>query len=326
MLRVRSHVQLHSMAATRLGVAAIALWAILASLTTLAGPIPPFQLTAMTFVIGTAVGLVFARATGQSLATIRTAPIGVLALGVYGLLGFHACYFFALQNAPALEASLIVYLWPLLIVVMSGALPANLGGSALRWWHVCGAALGFAGSAIILFGASDTPSSAAATVDGQVATKSALGFALAFLAALIWSSYSVGLRRYASVPSVSVIACCAATAIGAGLFHMLTETWAWPANVTSWLSIAGLGIGPTGLAFYLWDEGMKHGNIRLLGVLSYTTPVISTLILAAIGLGQLRPNLWLATALVTAGALVAGLGGQWFAKPTEPAPPAPTQN
>ena len=54
------------------------------------------------------------------------------------------------------------------------------------------------------------------------------------------------------------------------------------------------GLGPVGLAFYLWDMGMKHGNIRLIGVLSYATPLLSTLLLAAFGLGQPTPTVWLA--------------------------------
>jgi drug/metabolite transporter (DMT)-like permease len=291
-----------SMAATRMGFAAIALWAILASLTTLAGPVPPFQLSAMTFATGTLTGLGYAFVTGQSLAGLRLVSPRSLAFGVYGLLGFHVCYFFALQNAPALEASLIVYLWPLFIVVLSGILPRRLGGSVLRWWHVLGALLGFVGTAAILFGHSGGITAAPGATTG---------YALAFAAALIWSSYSVGLRFFASVPSVGVIASCAATTAGAFLLHLATERWVWPATLTAWLAIAGLGVGPTGLAFYLWDDAMKRGNIRLLGVMSYATPLASTLVLAVLGLGALRSNLGVATVLISVGALVAGLGGQW---------------
>lgn len=303
------HSASQNQAATRLGIAAIALWAILASLTALAGPVPPFQLTAMTFAGGAAVGLVYARVTGQSLAVLRTVPLGALALGVYGLLGFHVCYFFALQNAPALEASLIVYLWPLLIVVLSGILPASLGGERLRWWHAAGALLGFAGSAALLW---NQPQPDFTTYDLMGWTGSRLGYALAIAAAAIWSTYSVGLRLFAKVPSVGVIASCAATALGAAILHLATERWVQPASATAWLAIIGLGIGPTGLAFYLWDDGMKRGDMRLLGVLSYATPLASTLIMAGLGLGQARPSLWLAALLITAGAVLAGGGGMLF--------------
>lgn len=284
-----------SRVATLLGLGAVALWAILAALTTLAGAIPPFQLATMTFAIGTMVGLIWAAATRQSLAALRSVPAGQWALGVYGLLAFHVCYFFALQKAPALEASLVIYLWPLLIVLFSGLLPRGLGGRDLAWWHIAGAILGFAGSALILVDAGSKGGAAG----------SFTGYALALAAAFIWSSYSVASRLFSAVPSIAVIGSCGATAVGAGLLHALTETWIWPGGAAAWLAILGLGLGPVGLAFYLWDEGMKHGEMRLLGVASYATPLISTVVLAGLGLGTATPRLWIAALLITGGALLA---------------------
>ncbi len=281
--------------ATLLGLAAVLQWALLAALTTYAGDLPPFQLTAMTFAVGTTVGLAYARARGLALGALRNVPTGAWALGVYGLLAFHVCYFAALRFAPALEASLIVYLWPLLIVVFSAFLPARAGGSPLRWWHGAGAALGFAGAVLILLGKGE----------GVGFGGSGFGYLAAAAAALIWSSYSVASRLYARVPSTAVIGSCAATAAGSALLHLLFESWAWPATAAQWLAILGLGIGPMGLAFYTWDEGMKHGDIRLLGVASYATPLLSTLILAAVGIGTPGLSLWLAALLITGGALLA---------------------
>jgi EamA-like transporter family len=167
-------------AATIQGFIAVLLWAILAPLTTYAGSIPPFQLAAMTFAIGTLVGLAYARINGERvLLVLRNVPPGAWALGIYGLLMFHACYFFALQNAPPIEVSLIVYLWPLLIVLASGLLPARLGGRGLKWWHVAGAMLAFAGTILILLGAAGRPDFGG----------SASGYIAAIAAALIWCGY-----------------------------------------------------------------------------------------------------------------------------------------
>ena len=282
-------------AATALGLGAVLLWAILAALTALAGAIPPFQLAAMTFTVGTSVGLAYARWTGQSLTVLRDVPLPAWLLGIYGLFAFHTCYFFALQRAPALEASLVIYLWPLLIVVFSGFLPAHLGGRDLRLPHLGGAALGFAGTILILLDASGRPDFAG----------SAIGYALALAAAVIWSSYSVASRLFHNVPSVAVIGSCAATALGAGILHLLLETWTWPAGIGAWLAIIGLGLGPVGLAFYIWDEGMKRGDLRLLGAASYATPLLSTLIMAWLGLGRASLALVLAALLITGGALLA---------------------
>jgi drug/metabolite transporter (DMT)-like permease len=151
--------------ATLAGLGAIALWAVLAALTVMAGKLPPFQLTAMAFAVGTAVGLVYAGVTGQSLSVLRDVPLAAWALGF-----------------------------------------------------------------------------------------------------------------------------CAGTAVGAALLHLLLETWVQPQGISQWQAIAGLGLGPLGLAFYIWDEGMKHGDILRLG------------------LGTLSPKLVLAAVLVTVGAVVAGRG------------------
>jgi len=287
--------------ATLLGLGAVVLWGALAALTTAAGPIPPFQLAAMTFAVGTLVGLAWAVVQREPLGVLAHVPVGAWVLGVYGLLAFHVCYFLALRHAPAIEASLIVYLWPLLIVLLSGLLPAKLGGRRLGGRHVVGGVMGLAGAVAILGGSG--------LGMGREGSGSWLGYALALAAALIWSSYSVASRLYQSVPSTAVLGSCAATAAGALALHVLLETTVWPVSASAWLAVLGLGLGPVGLAFYIWDVGMKRGDIRLLGIASYATPVLSTLLLAALGLGEAHAGVWIAALLVTAGALVAGREG-----------------
>ena len=263
-------------------------------LTTLAGPMPPFQLAALTFAIATLAGLALARVRGQSLNELRGVPAGAWLLGVYGLLTYHVCYFLALQRAPALEANLINYLWPLLIVVFSAGLPAASGGRRLGARSIAGAALGFGATALLL---------------GMAATRGVggigIGHGAALAAAIVWSTYSVASRLYAAVPSLAVTGSCAATALGAGVLHLAFEPTVWPATPFAWAAVAAMGIGPVGLAFTLWDRAMKHGNMRLIGVASYATPLLSTLALAATGQAEATPTLWLAAALVSAGALLA---------------------
>ena len=52
---------------------------------------------------------------------------------------------------------------------------------------------------------------------------------------------------------------------------------------------------------------MKRGDIRFLGVASYATPVLSTLLLVAAGYAEPSLTLALACGLIVAGALVATL-------------------
>jgi drug/metabolite transporter (DMT)-like permease len=225
--------------ATVQGFAALLVWSSLASLTALAAPMPPFQLAAITFSIGTVVGLVYARATRQPLVGPKSIPAGALALGVYGLLGYHVCYFYALQQAPPLEANLINYLWPLLIVVFAGLLPVRVGGRPLRWWHVAGALLGLAGTMLVLIN----------TGVGLSFSGAGSGYAAAVAGAVIWSSYSVASRLFQAVPSTAVTASCAATALGALILHLVSETTEVPKSPAAWAAVVAMGVGPVGLAF-----------------------------------------------------------------------------
>ena len=183
-------------AATALGCGAILLWSTLASLTVLSGGLPPFQTTAIAFAIGAAVIGLAAIARGRA-AAMRPTPAS-LALGVYGLFGYHALYFAALRLAPPAEAHLVSSLWALLIVLFSALLP----GHRLRQAHVLGALLGFAAATLLVW---------SRLGDDAVAPAGRLGFVLALGCALVWSSYSVASRLLASVPSESLAASCLVT-------------------------------------------------------------------------------------------------------------------
>ncbi len=280
-----------TLSATLIGFGAIVLWSALALMTALSGEAPPFELAALTFAIGGLCGLVYAAARGRLSALCQ--PAKVWAVGIGGLFGYHALYFAALRRAPPADASLIAYLWPLLIVLFSAALP----GERLSARHVIGAALGFAGAATLFL--SNGASFAGAGGEALV------GYGLAFCCAFVWSGYSVLSRTLAGAPTEAVAGFCLATAALAAACHAAFETTVVPAGRGEWLAILGLGLGPVGLAFYVWDYGVKHGDIRLLGVAAYAAPVLSTLILVAAGVAPATPSLAVACALIVGGAVVA---------------------
>ena len=273
------------------GLGAIALWGALATLSVLAGPIPPFQMVAMTFAVGAAIGIVRARRRGLAWRDLVSWPARVWLLGVGGLFGYHALYFAALQLAPPAEANLVNYLWPLLIVLLS----APLAGERLGWPHLVGALLGFAGVALLALGRVSFTSAYA------------LGYALALGCAFAWSLYSVLSRRFGETPTDAIASFCAAAALLSLACHLVFEPTVWPASPLAWLAVLALGIGPTGGAFYLWDHAVKRGDIRALGALSYAAPILSTALLVLCGLAPATLSLLLAALLVTAGALLASL-------------------
>lgn len=272
--------------ATAIGLIAIALWSLLALLTVWTAPVPPLLLNALTFAVGGAVGLVWVAAT-TGFAALRAVPLAVYAFGTLGLFGYHLLYFSALRLAPPAEAGLIAYLWPLLIVLLSGLLP----GERLRAGHVLGAVISFAGAALLL------------TRGGAAYDAGALpGYLLALACAVTWAMYSVISRRFGATPTSSVAVFCIASAVLSGLAHLVWETAIWPTDPRGWLAIAGLGLGPVGLAFFVWDVGVKKGDIQVLGVASYAAPLLSTLILVVAGIVAPSVTLALATFLIASGA------------------------
>ena len=275
--------------ATLIGLGAILLWGLLALMTATTAGIPPFQLTAMTFGIGGLAGTAIVALRGN-LALLRQPP-RAWALGLYGLFVYHAIYFTALKLAPPADASLIAYLWPLLIVLMSAALP----GEKLTLHHIAGAVLGLAGVVVLALGKGSLALSA----------EHITGYALALVSALIWSSYSVLSRRMADVPTEAVAAFCLGTSVLALIVHLAVETTIMPASTAQIVAILVLGLGPVGAAFFLWDIGMKKGDLRFLGVASYATPMISTLALVLSGVTPATWALGLACLLIAAGAVVA---------------------
>lgn len=277
------------MRATTIGFTAILLWALLALFTVGTQPVPPLQLNAMCFLVGGTIGLIWTISTGQ-LSALRGIPPLAYVLGIVGLCGYHALYFAALRHAPAAEAGLIAYLWPLLIVLFSGLLP----GERLRPAHLVGALLGFAGAAIIIIG-------------GQSGydPKYLEGYLLAIACALTWSGYSVLSRRFATVPTAAVTVFCLATSAISAALHLGLERTVWPTNATGWGSVLALGLGPVGLAFYSWDIGVKRGDIQLLGVASYAAPLLSTLALIIAGIADPTWKIAIAAMLITGGALIA---------------------
>jgi drug/metabolite transporter (DMT)-like permease len=276
--------------ATLIGFSAILMWSFLAVLTVASGRVPPFQLAALTFAIGGAVGAASWLVRRGAAKALRQ-PAEVWGLGVGGLFGYHALYFSAMRLAPPAEAGLLNYFWPLLIVLLSALLPHEL----LRLHHVAGAMLGLIGT-VVLFAGQDQLALAAEYVPG---------YSAAVVAAFVWATYSVLSRRFATVPSDAVAGFCLITAALAAVCHLAFETTAWPSNASQWLAVVALGVGPVGTAFYAWDFGVKHGDIRVLGAVSYAAPILSTLFLVLAGYAVASVPLAVAAALITGGGLLA---------------------
>ena len=265
------------------------MWSFLALLTAASGKMPPFQLSAVAFAIGSLPGIVVLILKPERLKLLRQ-PAKVWIIGIAGLFGYHFLYFTALRNAPAVEAGLIAYLWPLLIVVGSALLP----GERLRWYHLVGALAGLSGTVLIV---------ARNGIDFDSAYT--VGYGAALLCAFTWSAYSLLTRRFDTVSTDVVTGFCLATSILSLVCHLGLETTVWPQSASEWVAVVGLGLFPVGAAFYAWDYGVKNGDIQILGAASYAAPLLSTIILMLFGFAEPSLRIALACLLVTGGAVLA---------------------
>ena len=282
--------------ATLIGATAVLMWGLLALFTTKTGKVPPFQLAALSFAVAALLTLVKWAVRREDPRPYLAQPPGAWVLGVGGLFGYHFFYFMALRNAPPVEAGLIAYLWPLLIVLFSALLP----GEKLRWYHAAGAMAGLAGTVILVTGGGPDLGQGWA-----FKAEYSLGYAMAAGCALTWSTYSVLNRRYGAVPTDTVGAFCLCTAVLSALGHLMFETTVWPADGGEWLAVLALGLLPVGAAFYAWDFGTKHGDIQALGAMSYAAPLISTALLILSGEGQATAAIAAGCALIVGGAVLA---------------------
>ena len=278
--------------ATWIGSISVFLWGTLALLTKLTGgQIPEFQLMAMTFGIAFLLMCIrWWRGGHGGLRYLRQPPLA-WCIGVAGLFGYHFAYFKAMTLAPAVEVSLLAYLWPLLIVLFSSLLP----GEQLRLQQVLGALLALLGCWLLV-----------GRNSSGFDLNNLNGYLVALGCALIWSSYSVMSRLVKSVPTDAVGWFCGVTAVLALCCHLLWETTVWPQGWLQWLGVVGLGLGPVGIAFFTWDYGVKHGNIQLLGTLAYSAPLISVLLLILAGFGRATLTVMAASVLIVLGSLIAG--------------------
>jgi drug/metabolite transporter (DMT)-like permease len=215
-------------------------------------------------------------------------PVSTLLLGVYGLFGFHFLLFVALRSAPPLEANLVNYLWPLLIVVLA---PVTLPGIALRPVHVLAALAGFAGAALAIVGGRN------------VAGGFAWGYLAAAGSAFIWASYSLLTQRVAHFPTAAIGLFGLVSGVLALACHALLEP-SVTLSTHDALLIAIVGLGPLGAAFFLWDAALKRSDPRRVGLLSYLTPLASTLLLALTTGRTLTPSIGVAALLIVGAALV----------------------
>lgn len=263
---------------------AIILWSSLAFLNQKVSSVPAFLLVGITLFIGGLCSLPWWRQWKISKKS--------LAVGIYGLFGYHFCLFMAFRLAPAVEVNLINYLWPLLIVLLS---PMFFAHVALTKKHILGSILGFSGALLIA-----SKGSVVVTQDNI------LGYCLAALAAFIWASYSLLSKKVSDITTPTIGLFCLLSGILSLGCHLVFEP-SYPLQFSQMPTFILLGVGPMGTAFFLWDKSLKQGDPRIIGSLSYLTPLLSTLLLVVFAGGAFTTMTLIAMALIISGAVIGSM-------------------
>lgn len=231
----------------------IFLWASIATFGHLLLHLPPFYVLGFCFIIGSLPGLFKPK---EMFSNWR-----VLLWGCFGYFGYHFCLFYSFRFAPAVEANLINYLWPVILVLIT---PLFFKDSHIKWYHVFGGLISMLGSFILVFG-----------FNFVFKFENKYGYFLALCAALIWPIYTLGKKK---LPPTSIWAISGFCFVS-GILCLLTHFYLEPRVVLQWhdaWKLLIMGIGPFGVAFYTWDIALKNGDSRIIGALAYLTPVLST--------------------------------------------------
>lgn len=275
--------------ANGIGMLAILSWGSLGLLGKLIAEVPADQVLFFCFLIISVLGLCLcvikfgARTLVVEVKSSRV-WIGALALFIY-----HYLFLQAFHHAPAIEVSLLNYLWPTFVLLL-GNLFFSLN-SGIRGLYA--AIIGFIG-VLVLF-------------DFELANftnpKYVFGYGLALTGAIIWAIYSNLRRLSTSNFMVDVSLMCFISAVLAGCSMALSTPMSLP-TMAEWMVIVILALGPAGGSFFLWDYALQNGNAALLAVLGYSAPLISTFILLFAGYGEPSLNVVVATGLIASAGLV----------------------
>jgi drug/metabolite transporter (DMT)-like permease len=144
-----------------LGIITILCWGSLATFGNLLIHLPPFYILGVVFIMGSIPAWFKPK-------EMFPAP-KILALGVSGYFGYHFFLFYAFRYAPAIEANLINYLWPVIMVILT---PVFFRETKLKNYHIIGAILSIIGSVFLV-----------ASKGGELKKENMIGYFLALLAA-----------------------------------------------------------------------------------------------------------------------------------------------
>lgn len=261
------------------GIAAILSWGALGLLGKLVSLLPASFVMTICFLSAGLGGLLFCLKSKQRLEINWRIVLASILITAY-----HLLYLASFAYAPAVEVSLINYLWPACLIVIGNMFFKLNSG----WVGYVEASIGFLGVGILVM-----PNAALSTAAAKIT-----GYFLAFSAAVIWAVYSNFRRKETAlvIPSMTVI--CLLAGCFCGIFLLFIEPQQFEVSTNEIIFLILMSVGPAGGAFFAWDYGMRFGNAAMLTVLGFAAPVISTTLLIVTGFGSFEMRVLVAACLI----------------------------
>ena len=203
----------------------------------------------------------------------------------------------ASTDASSVEVSLVNYLWPTMMVLLSAGV-SHRKHAVVK--VLPGAIVATAGVVLAVGGNSGLDWHAAV----QHIAANPLPYALAFVGALAWSVYAVFTPAMShGVDGTSLFFPCVAVALW--IIHFASgQGWpAEPPSLVAWLFVL-IAAAAIGGGYACWGYGILHGSMERLAIASYATPVLSTGASAVLlGLALSLP-FWCGALLVAVGSVL----------------------
>jgi len=173
-------------------------------------------------------------------------------------------YYTAFKLAPSFMVNILVYLWPMLLVLTLSFIDKR----KLHFVEILGILLGFLGGVLLAIDL--------ITVD-VINFKYVLGYSLAILFSVITVLYFILLKKI-DVVSDDISVVFLYSSIIYFLLHFLYEDTFVFSNNTQYITIIALSI--CGLATFFWNYAMhNNANVKMLASFSYFIPLVSSCLL-----------------------------------------------
>lgn len=282
---------------------AVVLWGALPLIRQQASAVPPLQTAAIALICASLVETIRVAALRPNRGHgVRGARLGLRDSAMMSgtLVGAIALFFLGLSQAPATQVTLITYIWPLLFVAASELQTEG----RLRPIVLVGALVSFAGAGVLI----------ARDMSGGLALGHALGYLAGISSGGCWVVYSMTLRRRGDLGGEAFPRLFAIGAVLSAALHLGLETTVWPLSPQALAVCALIGAGPYGLAFIAWAHGVRNGPARVVGAMAYAVPVITAVLLVAVGLAEPTWHMLVGGAAVIAGVALGNMGKKGAAR------------